>query len=81
MKIFENGKIREMTKKEVAEYKQSTTQVSVDELQKKLCDSDYKIIKCYEYSLVGLPLPYDLEKLHEKRQAIRDEINQKESQI
>ena len=36
---------------------------------------DWKIIKCYEYALQNLPLPYNLEELHAKRQAIREEIN------
>lgn len=40
----------------------------------KLTESDYKIIKCYEYSLVGLELPYDIEALHAEREAIREEI-------
>lgn len=36
---------------------------------------DYKVIKCYEAQLVGEELPYNMEELHEKRQAARDEIN------
>jgi hypothetical protein len=32
--------------------------------EKKLAESDYKIIKCYEYSLANLQLPYDIQKLH-----------------
>lgn len=45
------------------------------ELKDALAALDYKIIKCYEYSLMGLPLPYDIEQLHAQRQAMRDEIN------
>lgn len=36
---------------------------------------DYKVIKCYEAQLVGEALPYDMDELHTKRQAARDEIN------
>ncbi len=36
---------------------------------------DWKVAKCYEYSLIGEEPPYDVKELHEKRQAIRDQIN------
>lgn len=36
---------------------------------------DWKVAKCYEYSLAGLEAPYDIKELHTKRQAVRDEIN------
>lgn len=36
---------------------------------------DYRIIKCYEASLLGKPLPYDIEELSIKRQEVREEIN------
>lgn len=35
---------------------------------------DWKIAKCMEYQAAGMELPYDLDKLHEDRQAARDEI-------
>lgn len=44
-------------------------------LENRLAQSDYKIIKSYEYELAGLELPYDIETLHAERQAIRDQIN------
>ena len=47
----------------------------IAELKKQLSETDYQIIKCYEYSLAGMELPYDITTLHEERQAIRDEIN------
>lgn len=37
---------------------------------------DWKIAKCSEYKLLGLEIPYDLDELHSKRQAIRDRINE-----
>ena len=57
------------------------------EIFQKICDltsqltspvssiGDWKVSKCYEYSLAGLEAPYDINELHVKRQAIRDEIN------
>lgn len=45
-----------------------------------LRESDFKIIKSYEYSLVGKELPYDIVELHEQRQPLREKINQLESQ-
>lgn len=42
---------------------------------------DYRITKCYEASLIGLDMPYDVADLHQARQAVRDEINQLENLI
>lgn len=59
----------------------------IDSLTEKLSSTnspagDYKIIKCYEASLLGKELPYDMEALHLERQNIRNEINRiKELQI
>lgn len=50
----------------------------VEELKQSLTDSDYKVIKCYEASLAGEPLPYDFGELREERQAIRQRINELE---
>lgn len=49
--------------------------------QNKLSESDYKIIKCYEYSLAGLELPYDINALHAEREAIREEIRLLEEKL
>ena len=49
--------------------------VTAEILKQQLADTDYQIIKCYEYQLVGLPLPYDIGRLHAERQLIRDLIN------
>lgn len=51
----------------------------ITDLKQQLSDSDYKITKCYECSLVGEVLPYDIEALHQERQSIRDEINRLEA--
>ena len=42
---------------------------------------DWKIAKCMEYQVNGLEMPYDLEQLHKKRQAVRDKINQLQEEI
>lgn len=47
----------------------------------ELSFTDYKIIKCYEYSLVGEDSPYDIVELHAERQALRDEINALQTEI
>lgn len=53
----------------------------IDNLKKKLTNDDYKITKCYEASLLGTELPYDIAELHAQRQAERDEINQLENML
>lgn len=57
------------------------TQERIDQLKAQLAESDYKVTKCYEASLMGEPLPYDITELHRERQSIRDEINRLESLI
>lgn len=42
---------------------------------------DYKIIKCMEYQILGMEMPYDINELNEKRQAVRDQINTLENEI
>lgn len=42
---------------------------------------DYKIIKCMEYQALGMEMPYDINELNEKRQAVRDQINTLEDEI
>lgn len=44
-------------------------------LKMQIDSTDYKIIKAYEYSQVGLETEYDMAELHQERQEIRDEIN------
>lgn len=63
-----------MTEKEKLEQK-------VRDLMSILSSSDYKIIKCYEYSLVNEDMEYDIKALHDERQKIRDEINTIEKTI
>jgi hypothetical protein len=53
-------------------------QRKIDDLKQQLADSDYKVIKSYESSLLNQPIPYDIEVVHTKRQSVRDEINRLE---
>ena len=69
--VFDENKYQEILNTEAEEEKQA----KIKELQSELNESDYKIIKCNEYKLAGLELPYDIEELHKQRQALRDEIN------
>lgn len=69
--VFDESKYQEILNAEAEEEKQA----KIKELQSELNESDYKIIKCNEYELAGLELPYDIEELHKQRQALRDEIN------
>lgn len=60
---------------------ESTTAEKIAELKKQLSATDYKIIKCAEYQLLGEEIPYDMAALHAERQAIRDEINKLEQAV
>lgn len=50
-------------------------------LKENLAASDYQIIKCFEYSLLDLEMPYDMQALHAARQALRDQINKLEESL
>ena len=50
----------------------------VADLKQALADTDYKVMKCYEASMLGQPMPYDIEEVHAERQAMRDKINELE---
>lgn len=51
----------------------------IEKLKKKLTETDYQVIKCYEASLIGGEVPYDVQEMHKERQEIRDEINRLEA--
>jgi len=55
-----------------------TQNVEIQKLKSQLEQSDYMIIKCYEYQFAGKELPYNLDALHRDRQTMRDKINQLE---
>lgn len=83
----------EENRKEVVYNKEETFKISEEEmrimearqqisnLKEMLTASDYQIIKCYEYALNNLELPYDVVELHAERQALRDQINELEANI
>lgn len=56
-------------------------QNEIGEANAQLTASDYKVIKCYEYSLVGLEMPYDIEELHAERESLRAKIKELEAQL
>ena len=56
-------------------------QNKIQDLKNELASTDYKVIKCYEASLVGEAMPYDTQELHTSRQYIRDSINALEDML
>lgn len=50
-------------------------------LKQQIDSTDYKILKCYEYTTVNLDNPYDQVELHEERQRLRDSINELELEL
>lgn len=88
MKILDGGIEREATEEEVAYINQSrlynqlvAKKDRIAVLEQLLSESDYKIVKSQEYSLVGLSSPYDIETLHKERQDIRDEVNVLQAEV
>lgn len=75
----------EPTEEELAEQerKQQISQltVQIDGLKAKIAASDYKVIKTYEYDLLGEQTEYDMQAVHAERQALRDQINSLETQL
>lgn len=58
-----------------------TPQQQIKKLEAQIAATDYQVIKCYEYSLAGLELPYDIQELHSSREAIREQIRELEEQL
>lgn len=56
-------------------------QRKLEQAEQTLADEDYKIIKCYEYFLVGKELPYDIAALNTQRDLVRDRINEYREKI
>lgn len=53
----------------------------IELIKSELQESDYKVIKCAEAMAVGAEMPYDVESLHNERQALRDKINELEEKL
>lgn len=75
----------EPTEEELAELarQQQISQMTaqINDLKDRIAASDYKVIKTYEYTLLGEQTEYDMEAVHAERQAIRDQINNLETQL
>lgn len=75
----------EPTEEELAELarQQQISQVNaqIADLKNRIAASDYKVIKTYEYTLMGEQTEYDMETVHAERQALRDQINMLETQL
>lgn len=61
----------------------NTTKIQgeIDAIKAELSETDYQVIKCYEASLVGEKLPYDIKALHEDRNEKRAQINALETNL
>ena len=53
----------------------------IERLKSELQESDYKVIKCAEAMCINSEMPYDVASLHKVRQALRDKINELESEV
>ena len=72
----------ELTEEELARQQQiSQVTAQIDDLKARIAASDYKVIKTYEYTLLGEQTEYDMEAVHAERQALRDQINVLETQL
>ena len=60
---------------------QAHIQMEIERTKSELQESDYKVIKCAEAMVIGAELPYDAQALHKERQALRDKINELESEV
>ena len=71
----------EIAAEENAITKAADKQIQIAALKIQLSTTDYKVIKCSECSLAGLPLPYNITELNIERQSLRDQINTLEKQL
>lgn len=62
-------------------YDRQHIQKEIDNLKNELKDGDYKVIKCYEASLVETSMPYNIQELHSQRQLLRQKINELEEKL
>lgn len=53
----------------------------INEYKAYLDDTDYKVMKCYEATLLNLSLPYNIDEVHQTRQEYRDRINELEQYL
>lgn len=62
----------------IVKFNKKSVERKIDGYKKMLTDTDYKVMKCYEASLIGQSLPYSINELHIDRQKLRDKINELE---
>ena len=55
--------------------------MEIERIKSELQESDYKVIKCAEAICLNAELPYNMTALHKERQALRDKINELESEV
>ena len=55
--------------------------LDIESLKSELQESDYNVIKCAEAICLNEELPYNMTALHNERQALRDKINELESEV
>ena len=55
--------------------------LDIESLKSELQESDYKVIKCAEAICLNEEFPYNMTELHNERQALRDKINELESEV
>lgn len=79
--VFDEIKWAKIEAERIAAEQIEATIYEIANLKEMLYASDYQIIKCYEYALNNLELPYDVAELHAERQALRDQINALESTL
>lgn len=56
-------------------YDRQRIQAEIQAYKDNLAATDYKVAKCYEASLTGAEMPYDINSLVAERQKMRDKIN------
>ena len=61
--------------------RQSELILDIESLKSELQESDYKVIKCAEAICLNAEMPYNMTALHNERQALRDKINELESEV
>ena len=59
---------------------EETTEDKFLRLNNRLTEIDHMVAECYECSLLGLDLPYNVAVLHEERKAIKTEIESLQSE-
>ncbi len=56
-------------------YDRQRIQAEIQAYKDNLAATDYKVAKCYEASLTGAEMPYDINAVVSERQQMRDKIN------